>query len=251
MTVVHDRLWSPGWGGDSECLVDKEALGKVRGARAGPDSKFCPFKNVGGVLLDGTGLADTVYVRLALALLIEDPLRGDVSVLLRKVGETPDSKRFRQQLKYLVDVHVLCKDVRNEAKCGGTYSSVYKDAVYARAIFNLRYLNQFCNEKEVLFQLLGAAQLIARLRAIDFSRGLYRIVHCDVANMYYQLRIGPLLSRCCGIRLGEHMFLPSVLPMGWKKACGIAQALMWGVILYCEAGKDGQMDRLGVTRECT
>ena len=65
---------------------------------------------------------------------------------------------------------------RNEAKCGGTYSAVYKDAVYARAIFNLRYLNQFCNEKEVLFQLLRAAQLIARLRAIDFSRGLYRIV---------------------------------------------------------------------------
>ena len=53
MTVVHDRLWSPGWGGDSECLFDKTALGKVRGARACPNSKLCPLKNVGGVILDG------------------------------------------------------------------------------------------------------------------------------------------------------------------------------------------------------
>lgn len=242
MTVVHDRLWSPGWGGDSECLFDKTALGKVRGARACPNSKLCPLKNVGGVILDGTGLADTAYVRLALALLIEDPLRGDVCVMMRKLEETPDSGRFWKHLKYLVSTDVLWKDVHNEAACGGTYSAVYKDALFARAIFNLRYLNQFCNDKEVIFKLLGAAQLIAKLRAIDFSKGAYRIVHADVTNMYYQLRIGPLLSRCCGIRIGKDWFLPSVLPMGWKKACGIAQALMWGVILYCEAGED----RLGV-----
>ena len=86
MTVVHDRLWSPGWGGDSECLVDKEALGKVRGARAGPDSKLCPLTNVGGVILDGTGLADTVYVmsnrpgRIVMRREIELPRPRDLEV---------------------------------------------------------------------------------------------------------------------------------------------------------------------------
>ena len=60
------------------------------------------------------------------------------------------------------------------------YSAVHKDALEARAIFNMVYSNALMVPDTIKFSLLGSRAIIARLRAMDFERNNYRILHYDL-----------------------------------------------------------------------
>ena len=54
--------------------------------------------------------------------------------------------------------------------------------------------------------------------------------------MYYQVPTSDTFGQVCCVRLGRKILKPSVLPIGCKHACGIAQAITWGVILHEKNG---------------
>ena len=117
----------------------------------------------------------------------------------------------------------------------GNYFSVVKDASSARAIIDLRTLNDASQRKEVSFSLLSVGGILELLRETDVARHRLRAVHLDIRNAHYQIPIREKLRRRCCIRFGDTILQSCVLPMGYKKACGICQALVWGALLNLTA----------------
>jgi len=121
----------------------------------------------------------------------------------------------------------------------GILRAVYKDSGgEARAIFDLVYTNEVSRSRQISFGILGSGQLLDVIRAVPFRTKKYRFLHGDLKNAYYQLPIGPSLGRCCCVRAGDDLFEPLVLPMGYHEACGICQSIVFGTILFREAGED-------------
>ena len=128
----------------------------------------------------------------------------------------------------------------------GQYSAVLKDIdpLGARAIFDLRWTNGYV-EADGSFSLLGVGAFVAILRAMGNVREKgFRCLHGDIKNCYYQIPIGKGLGLSCCMRFGDEVLMPTVLPMGFKKACFCAQALMWDVLL-----REGPEGDLGVPAE--
>lgn len=265
----HEALCSPGVLADSRCLYVPGALGPVRGGYADPHAKLCPLVNVGGYIVSGFGIADTPYSALALRLLDECPVE-DFGIV-RAVESSPTSAFYKGLLRQLLENHVI-RVVPKGAMSGtnsvrvkkedvtlarhpsqstqiqnpivtpricGNLRAVYKDSGgEARAIFDLVYTNEVSRSRQIRFGILSGAQLLDLLRTIPLNHKKYRFIHGDLKNAYYQLPIGPRLGRCCCLRIGDDVYEPLVLPMGFNEACGICQGIVFSTILYCGDGED-------------
>jgi len=268
LEMHNEALCSPGMLGDSRCLTVPGALGPVRGGYADPHARLCPLINVGGYIISGLGIAKTPYSLVALRLLDECPI-VNFSVV-RAVEASPSSGYYKNLLKQLLESKVI-RVIRGGAvsitnsdrveedlsfarhpsqalqarspiftpRVCGVLRAVYKDSKgEARAIFDLVYTNKVSRDRKMTFSILGSAQLLDLVRTIDFTRQKYRFVHGDLKNAYYQLPIGPNLSRCCCVRMGDDLYEPLVLPMGFNEACGICQGIVFATILFRNPGED-------------
>jgi len=234
----------------------------VRGGRASKTSNLGTLRNVGGMLLMNDIFCHTPYSQKALLLLFEDPL--DINALTNlpsdKITSERDSASWSKHLLALKDSHVLkyCNVTPEYARSiSGKYTSVWKDVEdteeksIARAIFDLRRLNLVSTESGVDFELLAACNMVPLLIGINTSRKEYTIVHADVSNMYYQLPVGEKLGRRCLFRFSGKYMMSNVLPMGYKKSCGIAQGISMGLILRNEEGdRDLGIPEEARTRSC-
>ena len=120
----------------------------------------------------------------------------------------------------------------SDATAMGWYTAMMKDNHETRAIFDLRWTNDHCLDIRVPFKLPSIQELVARLVEIgDCATKKFRNLHADVRNCYYQIPISHDLGRACCIRLDHEVLSPKVLPMGYRHACGRAQALVWSIIL--------------------
>ena len=111
--------------------------------------------------------------------------------------------------------------------------AVFKDETYSRAIFDLRW----CNEKTTIagidFNIPSTQDLVQSLISlVDCAAKQLRFLHGDIRNWYYQIPISSTLGKACCLRQDNTFLRPTVLPMGYKHACSIAQSLMWSIILY-------------------
>ena len=260
-------LCSPGLLADSQCLRTPEALGPVRGGFANPGSRLCPLVNMGGYRVDGVGISPTPYSTLALSLLDACPVEDFTRV--RAIQSSPKSTLFHRIASQMLEVHAL-RFIRQGALANidvpterdlahakhpaqkaqlhklastprvcGILRAVYKDSEgEARAIFDLVYTNSVSAKRRARFGILGSGQLLDLVRTIPFQKREYRFVHGDLKNAYYQLPIGPGLGRCCCLRIGDDLYEPLVLPMGYHEACGICQGIVFATILFREDRED-------------
>ena len=206
------------------------------------------LRNVGGgTFLIGSSLANIPFVWRALELLNEDPLQDepDENILLKTTTD-----RWHEHIAYLEYVGVFENfnsywRLRNEQPVPifSKYFAVLKREGQARAILDMRTLNSISTTRGVPFSLLGINRFIERLRSLDFRKLKLRIVHADIANAYFQIPIGPNLRKRGCLSSGSQILQCTVLPMGYDKACGICQGIVWGVLLNIN---EDQRKRLGV-----
>ena len=220
----------------------------VRGGRASKASNLGLLRNVGGMVKESHLFSHTEYSAKALVLLDRDPL--DINALAAlpadKLTRERDSAMWSKHLLVLERSQVLewCEKPKSFAtSICGKYTAVWKDVKeteeksVARAIFDLRRLNLVTTAVVVDFALLAAVNMVPLLMGIGPRGGArWRIVHADVSNMYYQLGVGKDLGSRCLLRFGGRYMSAKVLPMGFKKSCGIAQGLSMGLILRVESG---------------
>ena len=89
---------------------------------------------------------------------------------------------------------------------------------------------------DLAFHTFGTSELVRALIQLgNTAQSKIRFLHGDIKNMYYQIPISAALSYACCIRQGKRLLRPTVLPMGYKHACSIAQSLMWAVLSYYES----------------
>lgn len=231
----------------------------VRGARAHPDSNIGSFKNVAGLRRESVVWPDFPFLRVAFAILDEDPIDYD-KLKEEEVVRLQNSSRWSNHLRQLQGV--LTEPVRFVDSLGlseeearlkmageealarricGKYTSVWKDVEppppIARVIFDLRRLNAVCNDKNVPFTVLGAPQMIEEMRLVPTERGMFVIVHADLVNFYYQIGVGDNLSNRMLLLWGDVFIRSKVLCMGFCKSCGIAMALCLALIILQESGE--------------
>jgi len=225
--------------------------------------------NVGQYVVSGVGIANTPYSSVALALLDESPVEDFSKV--RSVETSPKSTLYHGIMAQMLEVYAVrrvvggasnnansmpvSKEDLSFAKHPGQFSqlenpivtprvcgvlrAVYKDSGgEARAIFDLVYTNSVARKRSARFGILSSGQLLDILRTIPFILKRFRFIHGDLKNAYYQFPIGPRLSRCCCIRIGDDLYEPLVLPMGFHEACGICQGIVFATILFREEGED-------------
>jgi len=238
-------LLSAGVGADPGMLRREGII--VRGARASKTSNLGTLRNVGGMLTEERIFYHTPYSAKALELLSEDPLDKEIleNLPADKVTSERDSVSWSKHLLALEAARVLkySKGIPEYARSiSARYTSVWKDVgdteekSVARAVFDLRRLNLVSTKKGVDFELLAACNMVPLLIGLNTSRVEYVIVHADVSNMYYQLPVGKALGRRCLFRFSGRYMEAEVLPMGFKKSCGIAQGISMGLILKEEEG---------------
>lgn len=225
----------------------EDVMRGLRGARAGPDAELVPLQSVGAMRIFGVNrvswISDMPVAARAVALLTANPLEGCTDPPMQE-----NSAYYRKHVAYLMGVGVLRRwDQSGGPVIGvGRYTAVVKEPpsepnqfrTMARAIFDLRWTNERAVGDDIEFAIATGGALAKLLRSLGAAaRRRFRCLHADVKNCYYQIPIGEQLARACAIVCGE-VFLPTVLPMGYRKACGITQALMWGIILHVPPGED-------------
>ena len=234
----------------------------VRGMRVGDDIPLTKLVNVAGMRLFSHDdpkkdrvkwIGRTPAGRLALKCLDGSPFDGEPcgGPPIRPWKEWPDSAYHRRHVEYLKGVQVVVPEDESWCRADVTgvarYSAVLKDIEPpgARSIFDLRWTNDHAFPVDAQFALLGVGAFIDVLRSLgDIAAKGWRILHGDVKNCYHQMPVGLGLSLACCLRLGDAAFRPTVMPMGFSKACFCAQALMWEVILH-----EGPEGDLGVPEE--
>lgn len=221
--------WQPAMSYDNTVVV-------MRGDRATPQTPLCAIAHVGGMNTSPDCFADFTFTKKALKLLSTDPVEGRYTE--QPLTLARDSGRWAEHLCELVRIKVLSRADPSQLYIFGTYNAVYKDDNEARSIFDMRKANSLLNADEVNFSLMSGDVLAEQLLGIDYTSNKFRFLHCDVKNCYYQMPIGPSLQRRCALRMGLTALTWNVLPMGYKKACGICQGIVWGVIAYRLDGED-------------
>ena len=229
----------------------------LRGDKCLPNVPLAKLKNVGKGNLTGNRIAFEIpFVKLALELLNEDPIRpgADLRGIATRVEDAPNAEKWGLHLDHFLDTEALrivhkseltLPDGSLELRIFCRYKGVHKEIFDARGIFDLIDLNAVCSSREVVFTLLSGRAFVEVLRTIPFREKGMRIFHGDLTNSYYQFAIGKNLGRRINIRRGLQILEAQVLAMGFSKACGITQGLVWGVILR---RLDGDED-LGVAEE--
>ena len=252
-------LRSPWWVAEdldcADCVM-------VRGMRVNDDIPLTALVNVGGMRLFPNEdpkkdrvkwIGRTPAGRLALKCLDGSPFDGEVcgEPPTRPWKKCPDSSYHRRHVAYLQGVQVVVPEDESWCRADVTgvarYSAVLKDIepLGARSIFDLRWTNEHAFPVETKFTLLGVGAFVDVLRSLgDISAKGWGILHGDVKNCYHQMPIGLGLSLACCLRLGNAALRPTVVPMGFGKACFSAQALMWEVLLH-----EGPEGDLGVPAE--
>lgn len=213
---------------------------RMKGDLASTLDPLDPITNAGGFITEKENLMLYSCVKRALELLEENPLTKDD--LLTHVQNAPDSGKWTSHLQNLVKWGVYEYASPSNQYVFGKYKSVMKDDTYARAICNLRKTNAQSKGNNVEFKLIAGEELAKLILSIDYTQGKFRFLHTDVRNCYFQYGIGRQLSEKCAIRCGKNVLLPKVLPMGFWKACGISQSLVWGVLL----ARNPEEDNLGI-----
>ena len=252
-------LRSPWWVADD---LDWAGCGPllVRGMRVGDNIPLTKLVNVAGMRIFPSvdpkndrvrWIGRTKAGRLAMKCLDGSPFDG--SEPTRPWQEWPDSTYHRRHVGYLLGVQVVVPEDESWCRADVTgvarYSAVLKDIdpPGARAIFDLRWTNGHAVLEDTLFCLLGVGAFVDILRSLgNITEKKWAILHTDVKNCYYQIPIGLRLSLACCLRLGDAFFRPTVVPMGFGKACFAAQALMWEVLLH-----EGPEGDLGVPNDAS
>ena len=257
----QEDYWN-NWDSEMERRVKKrnandEPEKKFRGDKCSPSIPLARLKNVGGAKFTRKTIQISIpFVELALRLLDEDPVHPSTNLdgIAVEIHDAPDAKIWGLHLDHLTETSAVGfptddkgekirkEETAKEKRVYCRYKGVHKDELEARAIFDLMVLNLVCSPLCVEFTLLGGRAFIAVLRSIPFREKKMRIFHADVANSYYQILIGRKLGRRINIRRGQQTLEALVLPMGFKKSCGIAQGIFWGVILF----RDKDDEDLGV-----
>ena len=222
-----------------------DEVAKARGALAHPGVPLADLAHVGEMVKDLGLYAPTKYIDAAFRVLDECPLQDDI--VRRPFLESPDSWRYAAHLKALDRATVLGVYGVYDRDLGvilgprgvvlplplfARYSAVHKDALEARAIFNMVYSNALMKADTIKFSLLGSRAIISRLRSMDFERCNYRILHYDLRNAFYLLGVSEQVGDCCCVRLGDLVYRIRVCPMGWRRSCGCMQAITNSCILF-------------------
>ena len=219
-----------------------------RGSFAHDSDTLYPLQNVGGIRLDSAGLDRFPFSRQAISLIGTDPLPPDTQYIEKT---EPDSSQYRRHIRYLQECGVLISTTKEMARGFGKYIAVLKDGTYSRAIFDLRWTNERVVGEGVPFHVPSTQVLVrALVRLGDCAMNGFCFLHGDIRNCYYQIPISSGLGHACCIKHGPMICRPAVLPMGYKHACGIAQSIMWAIMLYEEEGDlDLNVDK--TLYECT
>lgn len=145
----------------------------------------------------------------------------------------------RTRKAYARHILTLCSSgvLEGPAPCGrgitlARYFAVAKDVVdfkptTARAIFDLTLLNNLSTDVAV-FPLFSVSDLLFEVVSVASARGGRTFfVVADLKNFYYQLLLPDWCRPLFAIQMAEEdsIFLSRVLPMGWNRACRIAQSL--------------------------
>ena len=206
---------------------------RSRGSYATDKDALCPLVNVGGMKTSPSLFNHSPFAKRALRLLAMNPFGSEYAE--RKLEETPNSERFRSHIRTLEKANVLVPASWEVPHAVGNYMAVLKDQVYARAIFDLRWTNERTIVENIPFHVFGTSELVKALILLgNTAESRIRFLHGDIKNMYYQIPISSALSYACCIRHGGRLLRPTVLPMGYKHACSIAQSIMWAILSYCE-----------------
>ena len=242
-------LKSPWWVADDLDWAEGDLDILVRGMRVGDNVPLTELVNVGGMRIFPhkdpakdrvKWIGRTAAGRLALTFLDGSPFAEEPPPRLWE--DWPDSSFHRKHVGYLQNVKIVVPADVDDVTGVARYSAVLKDIdpPGARAIFDLRWTNEWSAVMEAYFTLLGVGAFIDVLRGMgDISARGFGILHGDVRNCYYQIPIGLRLSLACCLRLGGAAFRPTVVPMGFGKACFSAQALMWEMLLH--EGPEGDL----------
>ena len=162
---------------------------------------------------------------------------------LRKKGTMPtirDTNAFTQLFApELIDGVKLLEErgVRDTFVCLCGLFGVEKARHVLRVIFDARQANMKLEPIPVSLALFTLDELV-RSWAATGSRGDIFTINVDYRHYYYQFAIPKWLRQYVVVRFNGKLYHPTVLPMGYRDACLIAQVFTWCVVLHREEGED-------------
>ena len=225
-------------------------IATLKGAVANPKIPLAELRSIGTLRKERRFFANTAYIAEGFRILEESPLRRDI--VRRAFLESPDSVRYVEHIKVLVSKkvlglvgrfdHALVMVLDAEGKEVKMpliirYSAVHKEAISARAIFNMVYSNALMLPDTIKFSLLGTKHIILQLMGFDFARFNLRIVNFDLLNSFYLMGVSPAVGECCGVRVGNLVYQARVCPMGFRRSCGCMSAICTSCILKRNPGE--------------
>ena len=162
---------------------------------------------------------------------------------LRKKGAMPtirETNAFTQLFapELIDDVKLLEeRGLRDTFVCLCGLFGVEKARQVLRVIFDARQANMKLEPIPVSLALFTLDELV-RSWAATGSRGDIFTINVDYRHYYYQFAIPKWLRQYVVVRFNGKLYHPTVLPMGYRDACLIAQVFTWCVVLHREAHED-------------
>ena len=149
------------------------------------------------------------------------------------IAPSPFAARYKTQLTVGCGLLVLNRGPAYSA-CG--LFGVPKKDNLLRVIFDARMANSKLSPVPASLVLFTIDQLV-RAWATAARLGDTYILNIDFRHYYYQLKIPPYLIPHVIVSIGGVEYHPAVLPMGFRDACGMAQAVTWCIVLHREPGE--------------
>ena len=112
-----------------------------------------------------------------------------------------------------------------------------------RVIFDARPANVRLAPLRWELRLFTLAELATAINTIKRRHGRIFTLSVDYRHYYYQIALPEWLRRYFVINCATGRFAPTVMSMGYRDACAIAQALTWAILLSRQPNESG----IGVT----
>ena len=224
-----------------------------KGERVSDEIPLTPLANVGRALIKPSSFCCAKFVLLALSVLTDEAFFVSDVLGENKHATRPlarDCRGYGEHMKTLTSVaddssgRVMRPASPSEVRGYSSYFAVLKDksvkddgtvSTSARAIFDARIFNEFCN-RPPRFDLCSAPEILSVLAGFGTKKLFFYAA--DYMNYYYQLPIPFFIGCFMCLYVQGQIFLPLVLPMGWSWSCWLAQSLTWGIILRTVPGDE-------------
>ena len=150
-------------------------------------------------------------------------------------GPSTFGARFEEDLTTKSGLLVGHGSHANLSSCG--LFGVPKTEELLRVIFDARIANMKLTPVDTSLVLFSISQLVRAWASVG-RRGDVYVLNVDYRHYYYQLAIPDYLIPHLVVNINGKLYHPAALPMGYRDACVMAQAVTWAIVLHREPGED-------------